>query len=182
MINSEGLYSNLRAEITKITGTIQNSDYSNSSELFHDSRFAESRLMPLDKVILSEKFHYEKYLIQEHQDIHWTEWIWGLFWLLAIEILGNGCLFATFVYERFGMDPQKRTVINQLLSQCCWTVMFYNITTFPAAIFRRLLGEVFVLYLSFSLNIQNKVHLDHWSKIYILLNMFFYTAKFKKKL
>ena len=140
------------AELTKITDPFQNSDYSNSSKLFQDSGFAESfgktmteiRIMHLDEVILSEKFHFEKYLIQEHQDIHWTEWIWGLFWLLAIEILGNGCLFATFVFERFGMDPQKRTVINQLLSQCCWMVMFYNITTFPAAIFRRLLGEVSV--------------------------------------
>ena len=138
MIDSEDLNSNLTAEITKITDKIQNIDYSNSSELFHDRRFAESSLMSLDKAILSE------YFIQEHQDIHWTEWIWGLFWLLAIEILGNGCLFATFVFERFGMDPQKRTVINQLLSQCCWMVMFYNITTFPAAIFRRLLGEVSV--------------------------------------
>ena len=138
MIDSEDLNSNLTAEITKITDTIQNIDYSNSSELFHYRRFTESSLMSLDKAILSE------YFIQEHQDIHWTEWIWGLFWLLAIEILGNGCLFATFVFERFGMDPQKRTVINQLLSQCCWMVMFYNITTFPAAIFRRLLGEVSV--------------------------------------
>ena len=138
MINSEDLNSNLTAEITKITDTIQNIDYSNSSELFHYRRFTESSLMSLDKAILSE------YFIQEHQDIHWTEWIWGLFWLFAIEILGNGCLFATFVFERFGMDPQKRTVINQLLSQCCWMVMFYNITTFPAAIFRRLLGEVSV--------------------------------------
>ena len=137
------------AELTKITDTIQNSDYSNSSELFQDSRFAESfrktmAEIRLDEAILSENFQYENYLIQEHQDVHWTEWIWGLFWLLAIEILGNGCLFATFVYERFGMDPQKRTVINQLLSQCCWMVMFYNITTFPATIFRRLLGEVYV--------------------------------------
>ena len=152
MIGIQDLQSDLMAELTKITDPFQNSDYSNSSELFQDSGFAESFgktkaetiLMHLNEVILSEKFHYEKCLIQEHQDIHWTEWIWGLFWLLAIEILGNGCLFATFVFERFGMDPQKRTVINQLLSQCCWMVMFYNITTFPATIFRRLSGEVFV--------------------------------------
>ena len=134
------------------TDTFQNSsDYSNSSELFQDIEIFQVRFadlfeksmteIKLDEAILSENFQYEIYLIQEHQDVHWTEWIWGLFWLLAIEILGNGCLFATFVFERFGMDPQKCTVINQLLSQCCWMVMFYNITTFPAAIFRRLLGK-----------------------------------------
>ena len=154
------------------TDTFQNSsDYSNSSELFQDIEIFQVRFadlfeksmteIKLGEAILSEKFQYENSLIQEHQDVHWTEWIWGLFWLLAIEILGNGCLFATFVFERFGMDPQKRTVINQLLSQCCWMIMFYNITTFPATIFRRLLGEVFFSHLSFRLNIQNKVHLKH---------------------
>ena len=113
--------------MTKNTDTLQNSDFTNSFDFFY----------------LSEKFHFENYLVQEYEEIHWTEWILGLFWLLAIEILGNVCLFATIVYERFGMDPQKRTVINQLLSQCCWIVMFHNITTFPALIFRRLLGEFF---------------------------------------
>ena len=132
------------------TDTSQNSDCENSSELLQDIekfqvRFADifdksMTEIKMDEAILSENFQYENYLIQEHQDVHWTEWIWGFFWLLAIEILGNGCLFATFVYERFGMDPQKRTVINQLLSQCCWIVMFHNITTFPSMIFRRLLG------------------------------------------
>ena len=94
------------------TGTVQNSVNSNSSELFQDIekfqvRFADSfdksmDEMELEEAILSENFQYENYLIQEHQDIHWIEWIWGLFWLLAIEIIGNGCLFATFVYERYG--------------------------------------------------------------------------------
>ena len=92
------------------TYTVQNSDNSNSSELFQDIekfqvRFANSfdksvDEIELDETILSEKFQFENYLIQEQ--IHWTEWVWGLFWLLAIEILGNGCLFATFVYERYG--------------------------------------------------------------------------------
>ena len=112
-------------------------------------------------------------MIQEHQDVHWTEWIWGLFWLFAIETLGNGCLFATFVFERFGMDPQKRTVINQLLSQCCWMVMFYNITTFPAAIFRRLLGEISV----WTFKIKCTLTIDHL----IFIN-FFHTAKLSDKL
>ena len=110
--------------MTKNTDTVLERDFSNS----------------YDYLYLSEKFHFKNYLVQEYEEIHWTEWILGLFWLLAIEILGNICLFATIVYERFGMDPQKRTVINQLLSQCCWIVMFHNITTFPALIFRRLLG------------------------------------------
>ena len=89
---------------------------------------------------LFELFHYETLLEQVH--MNWMEWIWGIFWLLCIEIIGNGCLFTTFAYERFGMDSQKRTVINQLLSQCCWTIIIFNITSFPIVIFRRLLGPL----------------------------------------
>jgi len=90
--------------MTKHTDTLQNSDFSNVFDFFY----------------LSEKFHFENYLVQEYEDIHWTEWILGFFWLLAIEILGNVCLFATIVYERFGMDPlkthcDKSAVITMLL-------------------------------------------------------------------
>ena len=92
--------------------------------------------------VLFETFHYEQFLTKVHIGKNWIEWIWGVFWLLCLEIIGNGCLFATFAYERFGMDPQKRTVINQLLSQCCWTIMIFNITSFPVIIFRRLLGPL----------------------------------------
>ena len=92
--------------------------------------------------VLFETFDYEQFLTKVHIGKNLIEWIWGIFWLLCIEIIGNGCLFATFAYERFGMDPQKRTVINQLLSQCCWTIMIFNITSFPVIILRRLLGPL----------------------------------------
>ena len=68
---------------------------------------------------------------------HWIEWIWDFFWLLSIEVIGNACLFATFFYERFGMDPQKRTIINQLLSQMCWIVITLNVTCLPVFVVRR---------------------------------------------
>ena len=92
--------------------------------------------------VLFETFDYEQFLTKVHIGKNLIEWIWGIFWLLCIEIIGNGCLFATFAYERFGMDPQKRTIINQLLSQCCWTIMIFNITSFPVIILRRLLGPL----------------------------------------
>ena len=92
--------------------------------------------------VLFETFDYEHFLTKVHKGKNWIEWIWGIFWILCIEIIGNGCLFATFAYERFGMDPQKRTVINQLLSQCCWTIIIFNITSFPVIILRRLLGPL----------------------------------------
>ena len=92
--------------------------------------------------VLFETFDFELFLDKVHIGRNLIDWTWGIFWLLSIEIIGNGCLFTTFAYERYGMDPQKRTVINQLLSQCCWTIIIFNITSFPIVIFRRLLGPL----------------------------------------
>ena len=92
--------------------------------------------------VLFETFDFELFLDKVHIGRNLIDWTWGIFWLLSIEIIGNGCLFATQAYERFGMDPQKRTVLNQLLSQCCWTIMIFNTTSFPVIIFRRLLGPL----------------------------------------
>ena len=109
----------------------------------NETEFSKELLLQFNQCqVLFETFHYETLLEQVHINVNWMEWIWGIFWLLCIEIIGNGCLFATFAYERFGMDPQKRTAINQLLSQCCWTIMIFNITSFPVIIFRRLLGPL----------------------------------------
>ena len=109
--------------------------FGNKKELSNESQFNQCQ-------VLFETFDYEQFLTKVHIGKHLIEWIWGIFWLLCLEIIGNGCLFATFAYERFGMDPQKRTIINQLLSQCCWTIMIFNITSFPVIIFRRLLGPL----------------------------------------
>ena len=92
-------------------------------------------------MILIEIFENEQNIV-ENESKHWIEWIWGLFWIFSIEIVCNGCLFATVAYEKFGMDPQKRTVINQLLSYCCWITMMFNITTFPILVTARLSGMV----------------------------------------
>ena len=168
----EGLYSNISNELLNLTEAFQNKINSNFVEVCKDFtseiRLFNVNLRVLDKCILSnnessnlldsaERLMFQFNLCQEMQAVfwgtfqsvdesishrHWAEWIWGIFWLLFIEIVGNGCLFATFVYERFGMDPQKRTVINQLLSQCCWTIMVFNITSLPIVISRRLFGPL----------------------------------------
>ena len=84
-----------------------------------------------------EFFNFEQDLELAIASRHWIEWIWDVFWLLLIEVIGNACLFATLSYERFGMDPQKRTIINQLLSQMCWIVIVFNITCLPVFVVRR---------------------------------------------
>ena len=84
-----------------------------------------------------EFFNFEQDLELVIASRHWIEWIWDVFWLLLIEVIGNACLFATLSYERFGMDPQKRTIINQLLSQICWIVIALNVTCLPVFVVRR---------------------------------------------
>ena len=130
---------------------LENINHSNYPVVFRDKTRLFGNKKELSKELISqsnqyrvlfEAFDYEQFLTKEHIGKNLIEWIWGIFWLLCLEIIGNGCLFATFAYERFGMDPQKRTVINQLLSQCCWTIMIFNITSFPVIIFRRLLGPL----------------------------------------
>jgi hypothetical protein len=137
-----------------ISEVLQSKNYSNCLDVtrgmrkqmgqFNETEVSKELLLQFNHCqFLFETFHYETLLAQkEHRNINCFEWIWGIFWLLCIEIIGNGCLFTTFAYEKFGMDSQKRTVINQLLSQCCWTIMIFNITSFPVIIFRRLLGPL----------------------------------------
>ena len=51
--------------------------------------------------------------------------------LLILETLGNSLLFCMLWYEKFGMDPKKRTVTNQLLSRMIMARIFFNIFFMP---------------------------------------------------
>ena len=53
-----------------------------------------------EKKILLEIFDFHHNLVPNFEGRIWIEWIWGLVWLLLIEVIGNGCLFTTIVYER----------------------------------------------------------------------------------
>ena len=53
------------------------------------------------------------------------------FLLLLVESLGNFLLFCIVWYEKYGMDPQKRTVTNQLLSRMIFVQILYNIFILP---------------------------------------------------
>ena len=48
-----------------------------------------------------------------------------------ISVLGNGLLSLIIVYEKYTMDPQKRTVINQLVSHACQLLLIHNSIGIP---------------------------------------------------
>ena len=61
-----------------------------------------------------------------------------VFLFLIIESLGNFLLLSMITYEKYGMDPQKRTVTNMLLSSICISCMVQNVVAMPIALFHRI--------------------------------------------
>ena len=57
---------------------------------------------------------------------------------LIVEILGNFLLLSMITYEKYGMDPQKRNVTNQLLSSICVSFLIHNIIAMPIVMFHRI--------------------------------------------
>ena len=60
--------------------------------------------------------------------------------LIMLEILGNFLLFSLILYEKYGMDAQKRTVTNQLLSSMCFAQILCNIFIMPIFTFTMITG------------------------------------------
>ena len=61
-----------------------------------------------------------------------------VFLFLIVEIPGNFLLLSMITYEKYGMDSQKRTVTNQLLSSICVSFMIHNFIAMPIAMFHRI--------------------------------------------
>ena len=59
---------------------------------------------------------------------------------LILESVGNFLLFCMITYEKYGMDSQKRTVTNQLLSNLCFCVILYNVFIMPTVLIHRVFG------------------------------------------
>ena len=57
--------------------------------------------------------------------------VFYIVFLVMLETVGNFLLFCIFVYEKYGMDTQKRTLTNQLLSMMILVQIFCNIFIMP---------------------------------------------------
>ena len=60
--------------------------------------------------------------------------------LLMLETLGNILLICMILYEKYGMDPQKRTIANQLLSRMLLVQIVSNIFILPIYAFIGIFG------------------------------------------
>ena len=59
---------------------------------------------------------------------------------LIAETLGTFLLICMIIYEKYGMDPQKRTVSNQLLSNNCVMWIVHNLLVMPIFTVQQIFG------------------------------------------
>ena len=75
-----------------------------------------------------------------------------IFLFLIVEILGNFLLLSMITYEKYGMDSQKRTVTNKLLSSICVTFIIHNVIAMPIFMLHR-------IYHPFLITLCKKIYL-----------------------
>ena len=61
-----------------------------------------------------------------------------VFLFLIVEIPGNLLLLSMICYEKYGMDSQKRTVTNKLLTSICVSFLLQNVIAMPILMFNRI--------------------------------------------
>ena len=67
-----------------------------------------------------------------------------VFLFLIVEIPGNLLLLFVICYEKYGMDPQKRTVTNKLLTSICLIFVLQNVIVMPILMFHRIYHPVLI--------------------------------------
>ena len=75
-----------------------------------------------------------------------------VFLYVIVEVLGNFLLLSMITYEKYGMDSQKRTVTNQLLSSICISFIILNVIPMTIAMFHR-------IYHPFLITLCKKIYL-----------------------
>ena len=75
-----------------------------------------------------------------------------VFLFFVVEIPGNLLLLSMICYEKYGMDSQKRTVTNKLLTSICVISLLQNVIVMPILMFHRIYHPVLIT--------RRKKHLD----------------------
>ena len=84
-----------------------------------------------DEIVQVENFNIvENFTLHQHTVREYSPSLQMLVFVvvtfLLVETVGNFLLFCMIIYEKYGMDSQKRTVTNQLLSSICVNVIGFN--------------------------------------------------------
>ena len=83
---------------------------------------------------------------------------------ILLEFVGNGFLYGIFIYEKYGIDSKRRTIINMLLSQMCFAYIFLNIFAMP-----------FWIYGNFVSSDGIEYHFTIWTGL-VMTSVFYFTS------
>ena len=83
--------------------------------------------MDFEMDLVSESWDYGKTIT--------TVFISIIFGIL-FEVVSNSLLYGIFIYEKYGIDSQRRTMTNMFLSQICIACIFLNILAHPLVLYR----------------------------------------------
>ncbi len=73
-------------------------------------------------------------------------WSWfkslTFFMGVMIQVFGNGLCLTIWCFERYGGDPHKRTILNQLIGQLLLSTVSMNVTGLLAFMLRLVVGPI----------------------------------------
>ncbi len=74
---------------------------------------------------------------------------------LLTQVCGNTMCLSIWSYERYGGDPQKRTILNQLTGQLVMHCVFANLTSLATFMFRLAFGPISTFWVEATYFISN---------------------------
>ena len=91
--------------------------------------------------------------------------------LVLIETLGNVFLFGIFIYEKYGINANRRTVQNMLISQICLDFLFCQTFALPFWVYGYFFSEsgIGMFYLDY-ISFWKKMH-DYYFDLNNFSNM-----------
>ena len=66
--------------------------------------------------------------------------VFSVIMFIIFETIGNFLLFCMIIYEKYGMDSQKRTITNMLLSSVCYFLILHNLIAISISTIDQLSG------------------------------------------
>ena len=94
--------------------------------LLENLTFSDFANSSIDHDVIEKCFYFAIKIIETFQT-DTSNALKGLFFYLFLLVFGNAALRILILYEKEGMDPQKRTINNQLLSKMCLILIWRNV-------------------------------------------------------
>ena len=93
----------------------------------------------------AKNFHIEENFLLTNDSINKynpeiSEKVFSAVMFLIFEIFGNFLLLCLIIFEKYGMDSQKRTITNQLLTSICCSGILHNIISVPILTIQLIFG------------------------------------------